>query len=126
MCHVSHLTDALLGMVALSLAVCVTARSSTGVVCFYTDAKSCLHSFPMSRQEHCSKAYQRIIMQNLQPHIKMKLLVKKSKKKKTSFKANGQNLKREYFIKCYKHETSVPDLSLSISHIVSVVSILFM
>lgn len=47
MCHVSHLTDALLGMVALGLAVCVTARSSTGVVCFYTDAKSCFHSFPM-------------------------------------------------------------------------------
>lgn len=49
MCHVSHLTDALLGMVALSLAVCVTARSSTGPVCFYTDAKSCLHSFPCPR-----------------------------------------------------------------------------
>lgn len=80
MCHVSHLTDALLGMVALSLAVFVTARSSTGVVCFYIDAKSCLHSFPMSRQEHCSKAYQKIIMQNVQPYIKIKLLVKKSKK----------------------------------------------
>lgn len=48
MCHVSHLTDALLGMVALSLAVCVTARSSTGVVCFYSDAKSCFLSFLMS------------------------------------------------------------------------------
>lgn len=33
MCHVSHLTDALLGMVALSLAACVAAGSSTGVVC---------------------------------------------------------------------------------------------
>lgn len=48
MCHVSHLTDALLGMVALSLAVCVTARSSIGVVCVYTTAKSCLCSFPIS------------------------------------------------------------------------------
>lgn len=46
MCHVSHLTDALLGMAALSLAVCVTAGSSTGVACFYTDARSFFHSFP--------------------------------------------------------------------------------
>lgn len=53
MCHVSHLTDALLGMVALSLAVRVTARSSTGVVCLYTDAKCCFHVFPI-QQEHCS------------------------------------------------------------------------
>lgn len=43
MCHVSHLTDALLGIAALSLAVSVTARSFTGVVCFYTGAKISLH-----------------------------------------------------------------------------------
>lgn len=79
MCHVSHLTDALLGMVALSLALYVTARSSTGVVRFYTNAKICLHSFPMPQQEHCSRAHKGIIMQNvLQPY---KVEGNKSKKK---------------------------------------------
>ena len=47
MCHVSHLTDALLGMPAPGLAVRATARSSTGVVCLDTVAKSRFHSFPI-------------------------------------------------------------------------------
>lgn len=72
MCHVSHLTDALLGMAALSLAVCATAGSSTGVVRFYTDAKSCLHSFPISLSRSIVVGMpQRIIMHNLQPYIRI-------------------------------------------------------
>lgn len=48
MCHVSHLTDALLGVAVPGLAVRVTARLSAGLGFFCTDAKSCCYSFPVS------------------------------------------------------------------------------
>lgn len=45
MCQDSHLTDALLGVVSLSLAVHLTTRLFAGVLFFYTVARSCCHYF---------------------------------------------------------------------------------
>lgn len=53
MCHVSHLTDASLGVMVLSLAACVTAGSSTGDVCLsIVLPRAFFHSFPIFLSEN--------------------------------------------------------------------------
>lgn len=55
MCHVSHLTDASLGVMALSLAACVTAGSSTGDVCVsILLPRAFFHSFPIFLSENAA------------------------------------------------------------------------
>lgn len=53
MCHVSHLTDASLGVMVLSLAACVTAGSSAGDVCLsILLPRAFFHSFPIFLSEN--------------------------------------------------------------------------